>query len=252
MRFSRLAIVPLVLVTAGCFEGQRTFKVNADGSGTVVDTVKLGEEAKAMIEGMEQMSQSSPAEKKAKEKATREATAAAMGEGVTFVSAVPGKDGVEVTTYAFKDINTLRASAMPTPDASSKTKDEPLTFKLAKNAAGNSVLTIMSAPAKKEPGEAPRAKTPEEAAQEIEMMKGMLGGLKIRSVVEVNGLVKASSPHVAGSAVTLMAIDFDALDKAALAMMASRNAPPSPAMMRGVKGVTVSDETVTIEFTGKK
>jgi hypothetical protein len=250
---SKLAIVPLVLVTAGCFEGQRTFKINADGSGTVVDTVKLSEEAKGMIEGMEQMDQSSPAEKKAKTKAKRDATAAAMGEGVTFVSAAPGKDGFEVTTYAFKDINTVRASSMPTPDASSKSKDEPLTFKLAKNAAGNSVLTVLSAPAKKDPAEgAPKAKTAEEAAQEIKMMKGMLGGLKIRSVVEVSGLVKTSSPNVAGSAVTLMALDFDALDAAALAKMASGGGPPSPAAMRGIKGVTVSDETVTIEFTGKK
>src|SRR5688572_8574833 len=146
MRVSRLAIVPLVLATAGCFEGQRTFKVNADGSGTIVDSAKLGAQAKAMIQGMEQMDQSSPAEKKAKAKAKREEAAAAMGEGVTFVSTVSAKDGAEVTTYAFKDINTLRASAMPNPDASSQSKDEPLVFKLAKNAAGNSVLTIVATP----------------------------------------------------------------------------------------------------------
>ena len=251
MRIASLAIVPMVLVTAGCFEGQRTFKVNADGSGTIVDTVKLGEQAKGMLEGMEQMDSSTPAEKKAKKKAKYEATAATFGPGVTFVSAAPGKDGGEVTIYAFKDINTVKAVAMPNPDADSSSKDEPLTFKLAKNAAGNSVLTVVSAPRK-----APEAKkekaTPEEAAKEIAMMKGMLGGLKIRSVVEVNGLVKTSSPNVAGSAVTLMAVDFDALDAAALAKLASAGGPPTPEMMRGIKGVTVSDDTVTIEFTGKK
>jgi hypothetical protein len=251
MRISRLAIVPMVLVTAGCFEGQRTFKVNADGSGTIVDTVKLGEQAKGMLEGMEQMDSSTPAEKKAKKKAKYEATAAALGPGVTFVSVAPTKDGGEVTTYSFKDINTVRAVAMPNPDADSTSKDEPLTFKLAKNAAGNSVLTIVSAPKKAAEPKKEKA-SPEDTAKEIAMMKGMLGGLKIKSVVEVNGLVKTSSPNVTGSAVTLMAVDFDAIDSASLAKLSAAGGAPTPAQMRGVKGVTMSDDTVTIEFTGKK
>jgi hypothetical protein len=251
MRIGSLAIVPVVLATVGCFQGQRTFKVNADGSGTIVDTVKLGEQAKGMLEGMAQMDQSSPAEKKAKKKAKYDAAAAAMGTGVTFVSAVPSKDGGVVTTWAFQDIKTLRAVAMPSPDADSTSKDEPLTFKLTKNAAGNSVLTIVSAP-KKAPETAAPKKSPEDITKEIAMMKGMLGGLKIKSVVEVNGLVKTSSPNAAGSVVTLMAVDFDALDAATLQKMASMPGPPTPEQMRGLKGVTVSPDEVTIEFTGKK
>ena len=251
MRIGRLALVPVVLATVGCFQGQRTFKVNADGSGTIVDTVKLGEQAKGMLQGMEQMDQSSPAEKKAKKKAKHDAAALAMGEGVTFVSVVPSKDGGEVTTYAFKDINKLHVVPMPNPDADSTSKEEPMTFKLAKNAAGNSVLTIVSAPKKAPEGKKEKSK-PEDVAKEIAMMKGMLGGLKIKSVVEVNGLVKTSSPNVVGSTVTLMAVDFDALDTATLEKMAAAGGPPTPEMMRGMKGVTVSDDTVTIEFTGRK
>jgi hypothetical protein len=253
MRFGSLAIVPMVLATVGCFQGQRTFKVNADGSGTIVDTVKLGEQAKGMLQGMEQMDQSPAAEKKAKKKAKYEAAAAAMGEGVTFVSVAPTKDGGEVTTWAFKDINTLRTNAMPNPDVDSSSKGDPLTFKLAKNAAGNSVLTIVSPP--KKPAEAKKEKPkPGDTAKEIAMMKGMLGGLKIQSVVEVNGLVKTSSPNVAGSAVTLMSMDFDALDPAALQKMAEAggDGPPTAEMVRGIKGIVVSDDTVTIEFTGRK
>jgi len=252
MRIASLVIVPMVLVTAGCFEGQRTFKVNADGSGTIVDTVKLGEQAKGMLEGMEQMDSSTPAEKKAKKKAKYEETAAALGAGVTFVSVAPTKDGGEVTTYAFKDINTVRAVGMPNPDANSSSKEEPLTFKLAKNAAGNSVLTIVAAPRKAEEAAKKPKASPEDTAKEIAMMKGMLGGLKIKSVVEVNGLVKTSSPNVTGSTVTLMAVDFDAIDAASLAKLSAAGGPPTPAQMRGVKGVTMSDDTVTIEFTGKK
>ena len=254
MKIGTLAVVGAAVMAAGCFQGQRTFKVNADGSGTIVDTVKLGDQAKGMLAGMEGMDQTPAAEKAAKKKAKYAEGAAAMGPGVTYVSTVPGKDGAEVTTYAFKDINTLRAVAMPNPDASTSSKSDPMTFKLAKNSAGNSVLTITAAPKKAAEPAAPAKKTKEETAQAIQMMKGMLAGLNLKSVVEVNGrLVKASSPHVAGSAVTLMAIDFDQLDPAALEKLADAGPgkPPGPEMLRGIKGITVSDDQVTIEFAGK-
>jgi hypothetical protein len=249
-----MGVLASALLAAGCFEGQRTFKVNADGSGTIVDTVKLGEQAKGMLAGMEGMDKTPPAEKAAKKKARYAEQAAGMGEGVAYVSSVAGAGGSTVTTYSFKDVTRLRASAMPTPDESTTSKSEPLTFKLAKNAAGNSVLTVVSAPPKPEAkAEKPRS-SPEETQQAIAMMKGMLAGLKIKSVVEVNGrLVKASTPHTAGSTVTLLAMDFDQLDAAALAKLAESGpgAPPSPEALKGIKGITVSGQEVTIEFAGK-
>ena len=48
MRASRLLVIPALLATVGCMQGQRLIKVNADGSGTIVDTVKLGEQARSM------------------------------------------------------------------------------------------------------------------------------------------------------------------------------------------------------------
>jgi len=254
MRKGLLAVVSLAVAATGCFEGQRTFKVNADGSGTIVDSVKLGEQAKGMLAGMEGMDQTPAAEKAAKKKAKYAEAAAAMGAGVTYVSTVAGKDGAEVTTYAFKDVNTLAAVPMPNPDASTTSKSDPMTFKLAKNPAGNSVLTIVAAPKKAAEAPAPAKKSKEETAQAIQMMKGMLAGLNLKSVVEVNGrLVKASSPHVAGTAVTLMAIDFDQMDAAALEKLADAGPgkPPGPEMLRGIKGITMSDDLVTIEFAGK-
>jgi hypothetical protein len=257
MRIGRLLIVPFVLILAGCFQGQRTFKVNADGSGTIVDTTKLGEQAKGMLQGLEEMDKSSPAEKAAKKKAKQTEKAASMGEGVTFVSQVTAKDGSEVTTWAFKDITKVKASGMPSPDESTTSKEEPITFKLSKNAAGNTVLVVVSPPEKKADPATPAKpkKKPEEIQQEITMMKGMMAGLKIKSVVEVNGkLVKTSSPHAVGSAVTLMEMDFDALDAAALQKLSEGGpgGPPTPAMMKGIKGIKVSDPEVTIEFTGGK
>jgi hypothetical protein len=250
MRIDRLVFLPLALMAVGCFEGQRTFKVNADGSGTIVDTAKLGAQAQEMRKGLDEMDKATPAEKKAKQEGKYKEKAAALGAGVTFVSLAPTKDGGMAATYAFKDVTKLTAGAMPEPDESTTSKDEPLVFKLAKNAAGNSVLTVTSPKGK--PGPAKPAKKPEELTQEIGMMKGMLAGLKIRSVVEVNGaLVKTSSPNVAGSAVTLIEMDFDQLDTAALTKLASSASPEGPpdvAALKGIKGIKVSEPEVTIEF----
>jgi hypothetical protein len=83
------------------------------------------------------------------------------------------------------------------------------------------------------------------------MMKGMLAGLKVKSVVEVGGgVVKSSSPNTVGSAVTLMSIDFDQLDAAALQKLAATggDGPPTAAQVKGIKGILVSDPEVTIEF----
>ena len=252
MKNGMFVVVGAALLAAGCFQGQRTFKVNADGSGTIVDTVKLGDQAKGMLAGMEGMDQTPAAEKAAKKKAKYAEAAAAMGEGVTFVSTTTGADGVDATTYAFKDVSKLRVAGMPSPDASTTNKSEPMTFRIAKNAAGNSVLTV-NAPKSAE-GKVDKKSTPAETQQAIAMMKGMLAGLKVKSVVEVNGrLVKASSPHVSGSTVTLLAIDFDQLDTAALAKLAESGpgAAPSLEMLRGIKGITASGDEVTIEFAGK-
>ena len=49
MRVSRLMLVPALMLAAGCMKGQRVVKVNADGSGTIVDTITLGEQAKGML-----------------------------------------------------------------------------------------------------------------------------------------------------------------------------------------------------------
>lgn len=254
MRILRITVVPcLLLMSAGCFQGQRTFKVNADGSGLIVDTTKLGVQAQGMLAGLEGMDQTSAAEKKAKKAAQLAEKAAGMGEGVSFVSSEPGKDGVEVVTYAFKDITKVKASAMPAPNEGASSKDEPAVFRLVRNAAGNMVLTISSARGKSSGAavETPARKSAAEITQQITMMKAMMAGLKIQSVVEVNGtLVKVSGAQAAGSAVTLMEMDFDALDAAALQKLAEAESdgPPTPALLKGIKGIKVSDPEVTIEF----
>ena len=254
MRVSRLMLVPALLVAAGCMQGQRVIKVNADGSGTIVDTIKLGEQAKGMLASMEQMDKSPAAEKKAKKETKLKAAATAMGEGVTYVSTVNTKDGAEQVTYAFKDISKIKVASTPSPsDSDNSSKEEPLTFRFARSGA-NPVVTVVFAKAKPSTGAKKPEPKPEEVQQAVAMMKGMMAGLRMSTVVEVNGkLVKTSSPWGAtGNTVTLLEIDFDQLDEAGLKKLAaSGSEPPSPASLKGVKGLKVSDGEVTIEFAGK-
>jgi hypothetical protein len=253
MRVSRLMLVPALMLAAGCMKGQRVIKVNADGSGTIVDTITLGEQAKGMLAGMEGMDKSTPAEKKAKKETKLKAAATAMGEGVTYVSQVENKDGGETITYAFKDISKIKIEPMPNPSSadSKSSNEEPITFRFAKTGA-NPVVTVVFPKPKPSTGEKKPEPKPEEIQQAIGMMKGMMAGLRVTSQLEVNGkLVKTSSPWGAtGNSVTLMEIDFDQLDEAGLKKLAaSGNDMPSPAMLKGVKGLKVNDGEMTVEFS---
>lgn len=253
MRTSRLALLPALLTTAACFQGQRLIKLNVDGSGTIVDTVKLGEQAKGMLAGMEQAEPGTPAEKKAKKEAKLKERAGQMGEGVSLVSFEATADGTEKMTYSFKDIGKLRVTNAPPPSVSdSASKEEPFTFRFTKS-GGSSVLTVVrpkdkapEKPAEKKP------EKPEEVAQQVAQMKAMMAGLKIALAIEVNGkLVKTTSPHASGSTVTVMELDFDQLDTAGLKTLAMATGEPDPKMLKGLKGVKVPDSETTIEFAAK-
>ena len=249
MRVSRLMLAPALLLAAGCMQGQRVIKVNADGSGTIVDTVKLGEQAKGMLASMESMDKTPAAEKKAKKDAKLKAQAAAMGEGVTFVSRSDTKDGAEQITYSFKDISKIKVDTAPSPsDNDSTSKEDPLTFRFAKH-GGNSVVTVVF-PKNKAADAAKEPPKPEELQQAMAMMKGMMAGLKMKTLLQVNGtVVKTNSPYAAGSDVTLMEVDFDQLDEAGLKKLAASGKDmPSPAELKGVKGLKMNDGEVSVEF----
>jgi len=251
MRSARLALVPAVLLTAACFQGQRVVKINADGSGTIVDTVKMGDQAKSMMAAMEEMDKSTPAEKKTKKETKFKERATAMG--LTFVSNENTPDGGQRTTYSFKDVTTIKIGQTPTMENEKEDKSEsPLTFKFAK-AGGNSVLTVVHPKPKADasPKAKKEAPKPEEVQQALAMMKGMMAGLKMSFQVQTGGkLVKTSSPFVTGNTVTLMEMDFDQLDEASLRKLAAadKEGPPPLDLLKSLKGVKATDGEVTIEF----
>lgn len=262
MRIGRFVLGPLVLLAAGCFQGQRTIHVKADGSGTVVDTLVLGEQMKAMM-AMADAKKTADASEKGKERAKSEAAATAMGPGVTFVSEEKTASGLK-TTFAFKDIRQLKVGVSPGPDSGDKEpgekKEPPLTFRFERR-GDRSVLTIVQPqPASAVAAEAPTAETPAQGMEEMgmamwSMMKPMMKGLRLKTVVEVEGaLLKTNSRYAEGSVVTLLDMDFDqiAADDANFKKFAKAGndaASLNPKLLQGVKGIKVSPEPeVTIEF----
>ena len=109
---------------------------------------------------------------------------------------------------------------------------------------------------KKSDGKDAKKSSPEEEKQAMAMMKGMLAGLKLATVVEVNGkIVKTTAPYPAqGSTVTLMEMDFDQMGEDGLerlSKLSDQPNPPTPDQLKGLKGVKFTEGEIVIEFSGK-
>ena len=257
MRRRGLLLLPAALLSVACFEGQRTIRVKADGSGTVVDTLVLGEQMKAMMAGADKGKEAA-----AKDKGKYEATAAAMGPGVRFVGEEKTAQQIKAT-YAFADIRAVKIGISPGPagedEGGGQKKAEPLTFRLTRQGAKSILTVVQPRPAPKEA--ATDASVPDAMRQMgmamWTMMKPMMKGLKLRTVLEVDGtLVRTNSRLAKGSAITLLEMDFDqiAADDANFKKFARAGDDPSaldPRLLQAVKGIKVSPEPeVVIEFTG--
>lgn len=232
MRLARLLAVVCAVLSAGCFSSDSIIVVQPDGSGTVTNTILL---KAATMQLLNTFQSASEAEKEKKEGTApaskdlfseaklREATAS-MGEGVIFQSMQPmkkdGWEGVKVT-YAFKDISKLKFN-MRSESAMAMTDSAPelMTFRFAPaDAAAPAKLTIVM-PIEKalkdraKSNASPTPKMDDSAMSKalMEQFKTMFDGLRASVAVEVGGpIVKTNADYVAGSKVTLLAIDFNQL-----------------------------------------
>ncbi len=266
-RFALLGLLASFAVLGGCLKDTRVVKLNADGSGTIATTTLMKNSA---LEQMREMAKAfGGAEGKSPDLFSEEqakAAAAKMGEGVEFVSCEKLKTADEEglkAVYSFKDITKLKVSDQPNapeaglPGAPQAPKKDPITFKFAKQAGGNCLLTIVSPDTKD--FKAPDAKEEKEGGQDeaqLAMMKQVLGGFKICIQIEVAGkIVKTNTPHVNGSTVTLVEMDFDKMFADTEKFKKLSKAQPksldeAKALMKDFPGVKVCMEPeVTVEFT---
>ena len=183
-----ITLAPAVVFLAGCVEDLKVVRLKPDGSGTIIHTRRMKDWVVETLRENKMLNEFT--EEKARERSQK------LGD-VEFVSMekadVPGWEGI-TAIYSFKDVGKL------------KLEESDTVFGLEKLPDGNQRLTVHSRfkPAKED--NSVKTKLPDDVS------KALMAGLKFRLTVEVDGtVVRCSSPHVAGSVLTLQEIDFDQL-----------------------------------------
>lgn len=266
--FRLLSVAIAAAVTAGCLSSQTLVRLQPDGSGTIEQTLLVNpNSARMMLGGVaaedEQAGPPGMSEADLQQLATR------LGRGVRLVSSTPLKEGAFEGTkavFAFDDINTLELdqnAALPGgAGAMAGGGSKPVTFTFTRQTGGPSVLTIAmneeDAPAAGQPADEDAAVEPGMFSDPnlLQMMKMMFAGFRMGVDVEVGGaIVRTNADHVAGSRVTLLEVDFDALmaDETVFKDLQSRMGPEMSIanvrpFLKNLRGLKINEPVVTIEF----
>lgn len=255
----------VVLISSACLRSTTTISIAPDGSGTVVQETGVTPQALAMLQGVAASTNAQGGgvtELFGEEQAKK----AADAMGVRFISGEPIKtgdlDGYRAR-FAFDDIRKVQMKLAQDPTAAispgSDTATEP-PFEFAfEQRASSSVLTITV------PDQTPGAGGPlgslsggmpggaggdaQMNQQGLQMMRMMMQGLFVDVSLSVDGrIVNTNAPHVDGSRVTLLQIDFDRLAADEAAWQKLQAAPDLKALsvIPGLK--VIADRKVTIEF----
>jgi hypothetical protein len=273
----RLLALPVLasLLLTGCINASTLIKVKPDGSGTLEQTVLMNAQAfRGMFSAMGADGKPAQMGPQAIDEAQLKASAAKLGEGVTYVSSTPmkneaGFEGVKAV-YAFTDISKLQVDQDPNLSGSTsgvqvqRKASKPVVFTMAKGPNGTSILTANFTDMQEKAEAGAKAQAPAQAPmspdmvnpQMMEMAKAMFAGFHVLIDVEVAGqLVKSSSDYVAGNTVTLLEMDLGELlkNEAKLKEIQAKLGPnPSVAELKpylaDVKGLKMNEPVVTIEF----
>ncbi len=258
----------IALVLPGCLQNETTIHLNKDGSGTLVEQTTLGAQMLAMIDQMAAMggggdnAKDPVAEMFSEEKG--KARAAALGEGVTFEKSEPitvgGNKGAK-TTYKFADINKLTISpgdgikdvSPMGAQAPQGPKPEPIRFAFADGTLTINMPKPDKADMEKSAVEADEAQ--EENPQMEEMMKQMLGDMKISlKLVADNGIAETNATNRDGNTITLMEMEMGKLMQNPETMkklkVAGQGDPEAAMkMLKGIDGVKMeTQEKVTVKL----
>lgn len=270
----------LVLVTAlltGCFQVERTVRLNPDGSGTVEEITLLGKSLTGMFDAMDAGGEgASPDKAPAKkdlfsqqEKSAREKVGQ-MGEGVTVVSVVPvTREDFEgyKAIYAFKDINKLSLPSDATPADQGAGSGKSITYQLTGDKT--KTLVIKHPPANKAPATQDQPETQPAAAEtqqadqqaSLELFKQMFQGMKISERIVIVGgtVVESNALFRSGPEITVFDVDFGKLLSTKPEELAKLQAVPQNdkekllQAMGTIKGFKVDmNEELRVVFKGGK
>ncbi len=256
------------LALGGCFQSTTVMKINADGSGTLEETLAISQAGLAQMQqfaafaGRGAKGLSDPLS----EEQVRGA-ATALGPGVTYVGSRPVQTAEgegRAITYAFKDVSQIgmsRTQPLSGIDGGGRgsSGQQEVHFEVAHRPDGNAVLIIRlpgesSASTLGRGGDSTSALPQPFPIQQLGMMKQMFAGARLAIAVESNGrLVRSTSPFVDGRTVTLLDLDFNQViqDDTLFAKLANvHTMEETQAVMKNVPGLKIHlDREIAIEFT---
>jgi hypothetical protein len=256
----RIAILVAVVATcSACLRSTTVISVKADGSGTVVQETGLNPQALGMLRGMAASGEQGKAMPEVFGEEQARKAAAVMG--VQFVSGEPIKtadlEGYRAR-FAFADVRQLQMKMNQNTTVGLKddgaAQDPPFGFEFEKRANGGLLTIKVPQQSRKAGALGAMPRMPETAdaqsnQQAISMMKLMMQGLFVDISLEVDGrIVKTDAPHVNGSRITLLQLDFNRLlaDEAGFQKLQSANDLEALAGVPGLKVLTTPK--VTVEF----
>lgn len=264
-----LLIAGLLLVAPGCFTFTSILKLNADGSGTIEERTLMSPQVVAMMQGF--ASDSTGEGGLFGEDAVQDRLASLGGVRLVRSEMIsdPAKGNGYAATYAFDDVNTVRYKpAEAEGEASQETaadEADPFTFRFEPGSPATLTINVPVEEADgSEAGPAETAMTKQDSmrmAGQMQMMRGMLSGMRMLMAVEVGGTITETNATTReGNRVTLFELDMDRLmndPNAFQAFMANSRGSSSEggnlAKVQQLSGETdgltvVEGGTVTIQF----
>ena len=253
------ALILSGLLLAGCLRVETNIRVQADGSGTITESVLLSRE---LVEMATQMTEGEEAFDTLDEPKLRSA-AANYGTGVTLQSAerLETEFGQGyVVRYGFRDVSALQLDtdagkklpdeigeeAPPDADQDETKPPELITFAFEGTADGTGPAELVvrwpiDESDASDPGRPAETAPPEDLDPAIlDMMKGFLEGMRMTFTLDVGGtIIETNATHRDGPTVTLMDIDFDDLlsNREALMVMAQQESQSLSEMKPLLKAV---------------
>lgn len=213
MKISSLILAAVTFVLCSCIEIKSTVVVNKDGTATIEESVLLGAQLAAMMQG----GQGAQLKGLVMDQADAEKRAKKLGEGVTVksheeVKSADGKSGVKVV-FAVADVTKLKYVPFePEQDGKPASTPEPMTFALS-----GANLTITNPEADKKKGgkdEKPKKSVNELAMMksQIAMMKPMMAGMHLAIEVKgANGIASSDATNLSDGTISFLDVQFDKL-----------------------------------------
>lgn len=280
-------IIVVALLFSGCIQDNMVINIKPDGSGTIEETVLMGNSFVEMMQGLTKgMTEENPAEPKKPEAKKDDSdvflkemmdkaktNAKEFGEKVTFVSAKPTKTKTATgytAVYAFDDINKVTLNQNPgkkAPAGDDKSRDQDEgsldaakndMIKFAFSKGPVSRLSVNMPPPKTSERSKTSEKPKKDAAEDpnsIEMMKAMFKDMKISIVLNMVGnIVNTNATYRTGQQVTLIDLDFGKLvSNQALLKQIDQEQPESieemKKLVKGVEGLKIEfSNPITVDF----